>query len=348
MKKGTIWIGILVAIGIILAIVFAIFLAKFALNKIKQPAPLKRGIHLVLQVVTDDALNIETDQRIMYLKNQFKKKNIEFGTIIKDKTGQFSIQKINPDQEGQIKELLDDDFREWNYVVIGNTVSLHLRPNAANYLRDQCVEIAMEIIRGRLDELGLKRAFIQRQGLEGDRIIVELPQVKNPERAINITKTTAFLEWKLVKAGPAPDRETLLKDYGGEVPEDMVVLKGDPRRTEGGYYLVSQVAIITGRDIIKARRSADEWNSPAVSFTLESDGAERFYHFTSENIEKPLAIVLDGKIQSVATIQDRIRDSGMIHGRFTIEEAEDLALVLRAGALPASIRILEQRTIELP
>ena len=174
---------------------------------------------------------------------------------------------------------------------------------------------------------------------------MELPGVENPERVKNIIKTTAFLEWKLVKAGPAPDQEALLKDFGGDVPGDMQVLRGDPRRTEGGYYLVSQVAAITGKDLLDARSSIDEWNNPAVSFSLNSDGARRFSKFTSENIGKPLSIVLDGKIQEVATIQDRISDSGIIHGRFTQEQAEDIALVLRAGALPASIKYLEERTI---
>jgi preprotein translocase subunit SecD len=162
---------------------------------------------------------------------------------------------------------------------------------------------------------------------------------------IKIINTTALLEWKLVRGGPAPDTETLLQEYGGEIPEDMEVLKGDPQRTEGGYYLLSSVSVITGKDLRSARRSVDEWNNPAVSFTLDSDGAKRFDKFTSENIGKPLSIVLDGRVQSVATIQDRISDSGIIHGRFTIEDADDLALILRAGALPASIKTLENRTI---
>ncbi len=169
--------------------------------------------------------------------------------------------------------------------------------------------------------------------------------MENPERVKNIIKTTALLEWKMVKGGPAPDKETLLKDFGGEVPEDMEILRGDPKRTEGGYYLVNRVAVVTGKDLRNARRSVDEWNNPAVAFTLNPDGGKRFYKATSENIGKPLSVVLDGKIQVVATIEDRISDSGIIRGRYTIEEADDIALVLRAGALPASIKYLEERTI---
>jgi preprotein translocase subunit SecD len=161
----------------------------------------------------------------------------------------------------------------------------------------------------------------------------------------DIIKRTALLEWKLVKAGPAPDRETLLADFGGNVPDDQQVIRGDPQRTEGGYYLVTQVAPVTGKDLRDARPSVDEWNNPAVLFSLNSDGARRFAKLTGENVNKPLSIILDGKIQEVANIEERISDSGMIRGRFTQDSAEDIALVLRAGALPASIKYLEERTI---
>ncbi len=339
MRKGLRWKVLLVLIVVGLSLFITLK------KKINYGLDLKGGIHLVLQVMTDDAINIETDQEITRLQEQLKKKNIEFKTITKGKIGEFSIEEINPDQEGKLKEVLDEYFREWNYTIIGRRANLSLRTNVAQYLKDQSVRQALETIRNRVDELGLTEPTIQRQGLGGERIIVELPGVENPERVKNIIKTTALLEWKLVKAGPAPDRETLLKDYGGEVPPDMEILRGDPKRTEGAYYLVERVAVVTGKDLRNARRSVDEWNNPAVAFSLNPDGARRFYKITSENIGKPLSVVLDGKIQVVATIQDRISDSGIIHGRYTEEEAEDIALVLRAGALPASIKYLEERTI---
>ncbi|MFP4081607.1 MAG: protein translocase subunit SecD [Candidatus Aminicenantes bacterium] len=341
MKKRLRWKLILVTAVVALAI----FLAYPPREKINLGLDLKGGMHLVLQVVTQDAINIETDQEIVRLHDQLQKKDIEYQTITKKEPGEFAVQDINPDQEGQLKDLLGDYFKEWNYSIIGKTATLSLKANVAQHLKDQSVRQALQTIRSRVDELGLAEPTIQRQGLSGSRIIVELPGVENPERVKNIIKTTALLEWKLVRAGPAPDKETLLKDFGGEVPEDMEILRGDPLRTEGGYYLVDKVASVTGKDLRNARRSVDEWNNPAVSFSLDSDGAKRFYKLTSDNIGKPLAIVLDNKIQEVATIQDRISDSGIIHGRFSVEEAEDIALVLRAGALPASIKYLEERTI---
>ena len=341
MKKGLEWKIILTVLIIGLALLAAY------LKRIELGLDLKGGMHLVLQVVTDDAVNYETDQAVMRLGERLKRDDVEYGTIAKTTIGKFSLQEFNPEQEGKIKEILDDYFRDWDYMIVGNTVSLTIRPNIARYYREQSVNQAQETIRSRVDELGLTEPTIQRQGLTtgSDRIIVELPGVENPDRVKNILKTTALLEWKLVKAGPAIDRETLLADFGGEVPEDLMVIRGDPRRTEGGYYLVTQVAPVTGKDLRDARPSVDEWNNPAVLFSFNADGSRRFAKLTGENINKPLSIILDGRIQEVANIEERIPDSGILRGQFTQESAEDIALVLRAGALPASIKYLEDRTI---
>jgi len=342
MKKGLRWKSALV----VLITALSIFLFYPPKKRIHLGLDLKGGIHLVLQVMTDDALNIETNQEILRLEEQLKKKNIQYDKILRGNPGHFSIQEINLDQEGQLKDLLDEYFKEWDYTVSGKSFALSLKPQYVTTLRDLSVRQALETIRNRVDELGLSEPTIQRQGgMTGERIIVELPGVENPERVQNILKTTAMLEWKLVKAGPAADQETLVKDSGGKIPEDSEILRGDLKRTEGGYYLVSRVPAVTGKDLRNARRSVDEWNNPAVSFVLSPEGGKRFYKFTSDNIGKPLAVVLDGKIQQVATIKDRIAESGIIHGRFTPDEAEDIALVLRAGALPASIKILENRTV---
>jgi preprotein translocase subunit SecD len=340
MRKDLRWKVILV----LAVIVTAVFFSYPPSEKIHLGLDLKGGMHLVLEVITDDALSIETDQEILRLEDLLKRENLEYTTVSKEDIIRFSIQEINLDQEEEIKDLLDDYFKDWDYSITGNLVSFSLKPGAENHLRDLSVRQARETIQNRVDELGLADPIIQRQGT-GNRIIVELPGVENPDRIKNIIKTTALLEWKLVLGGPAPDRETLLQNFGGEVPSDAEILRGDPDRTEGGYYLVSRVAPVTGKDMINARRSTDEWNNPAVLFTLNAEAGRRFYKFTSDNLNKPLSIILDGKIQEVATIRDRISDRGIIHGTYAIEEADDLALILRAGPLPASVRYLEERSI---
>lgn len=340
MRKDLRWKGILVLAVIILAV----YLSYPPSEKIHLGLDLKGGMHLVLEVITEDALSIETGQEILRLEDQLKRKKLEYTTVAKDGISQFSIQEINLDQENEVKDILDEFFKDWDYSITGNTVSVSLKSGAINYLKDLSVRQAKETIQNRVDELGLAEPTIQRQGT-GNRIIVELPGVENFDRIKNIIKTTALLEWRLVLGGPAPDTETLLQDLGGEVPSDAEIMRGDLERTQGGYYLVSKVAPVTGKDLINARRSTDEWNNPSVLFTLNAEAGRRFYQFTSDNLNKPLSIILDGKIQEVATIRDRIPDRGIIHGTYSIEEADDLALILRAGPLPASVRYLEERSI---
>lgn len=341
MKKRLHW-KIILTIAIIVG---AIILAFPPREKIKLGLDLKGGIHLVLQVMTEDAINIETDQEIVRLQDLIKKRDIALKGATKDRPGQFSLQGLNPDQEGKTRDLLDEYFRDWDYTLIGERATISLKATVVQYIRDQAVNQALETIRNRIDQFGVAEPLIQRHGAE--RIIVELPGIEDPERVKNLIKTTAILEWKLVKAGPAPDEETLLKDFGGAVPEDSEVIRGDPKRTQGGYFLVSKVATVTGKDLRTVRRSVDEWNNPAVAFTMHSEGGARFEKLTSENIGRQVAILLDGKVQSSPVVHSTIprTQGGIIQGRFTGEEADDLVVILRAGALPAGIKYLEERTI---
>ncbi|MGQ9672075.1 MAG: protein translocase subunit SecD [Candidatus Aminicenantales bacterium] len=343
MKKGLRWKVILI-IGVTILALYLIYPPK---EKINLGLDLQGGIHLVLQVMTEDAITIETDQEIARLQEQLKKKDLSPKGVIKGKLGQITIQGIPSDQEGKLRDLLDESFRDWDYILIGDSANLTMKSGVQQYLKEQAVTQALETIRNRVDQFGVAEPTIQRQGMAGDRIIIELPGVDDPERVKNLIKTTAILEWKLVKAGPAADEQTLLAPYGGSIPEDAEVLRGDPKRTEGGYYLLDRVAVVTGKDLRTVRRSVDEWNSPAVSFSLNPEGGRRFEKVTAENIGNSIAIVLDKKVISAPRVESRIpaASGGIIRGRFTIEEAEDLVVVLRAGALPASIKYLEERTI---
>jgi preprotein translocase subunit SecD len=168
-------------------------------------------------------------------------------------------------------------------------------------------------------------------------------------RAKDVIKSTALLELKEVVSGPASTREQLLQATGGSVPSDSEVLPAAPdsRAGQSGvvYYLVKRTPIVSGRDLRNARQSLDENNRPAVAFSLKPDGASRFGSWTGANIGKFLAIVLDGRIESAPVIEGRITDDGRIAGNFTVQEAQDLALKLRSGALPASLTYLEERTV---
>jgi preprotein translocase subunit SecD len=146
-------------------------------------------------------------------------------------------------------------------------------------------------------------------------------------------------------AGPYPTEEEALKEYSGVLPEDLMIMKTNPRRMDKGFYVLKKASVVTGKDLKNARRSQDNYGAPAVGFSLNSQGAGKFEKFTAANIGKRLSIVLDGRIESVASINDAISYDGIIQGRFTVQEVDDLVLVLRSGALPASVKELEQRTI---
>lgn len=342
MKRNLQW-KVILALAVTVGAIFLAF--PYNREKIRLGLDLRGGIHLVLQVLTEDALSVETDQEIARLQELFKKENVTFQTLVKETPGRMSVTGFLADQEGKVRDLLDQYARDWDYSFSGERAVLSLKAQASLYLREQAVEQARETILNRVDQIGVAEPVIQRQG--SDRILVELPGVDDPERVKDLIRVTALLEWKLVIAGPSPDEATLLQEYGGKVPEDMEVLKGDPKRGQGGFFLLSKVATVTGRDLRTVRRSVDEWNNPAVSFTMGPEGGARFEQTTGDNIGKRIAIVLDGKVQSAPTVEARINrnQGGIIQGGFSAQEADDLVIVLKAGALPAGIRYLEERTI---
>jgi len=339
MKKGLRWKILLTLAVMVVSIIVAWPIQK----KIKLGLDLKGGVHLVMQIMTEDAVTMDTDQEILRLQDVFKKNNLAFTAMNREAPGKFTIQGLNPDEDSKVRDQLDQNLREWDYSFSGPLATVTMKAPVMQLMKDQAVDQSVETIRNRIDQFGVAEPIIQRYGRE--QIIVELPGVDNPEHVQSIIKTAAILEWKLVKAGPAADEATLLKDFGGKVPEDMEIVRGDPKRGTEGYYLVSKVAAVTGKDLRLVRRSVDEWNQPAVAFQLKPDGARRFEQVTGENIGKPLAIILDKKVQSAPNINARISDSGIIQGHFTVEAADDLVLVLKSGSLPAGIKTLENRTI---
>ena len=345
MKKNLRWKVILV----LAVIALTVFLSFPPGKKIQLGLDLSGGVHLVLQVMTDDALNHETDQVILRLQEEMDKELITYEAMSKDKNrvGRFTIQQFESGKEGQVRDIVDEYVgTTWDLAFSGGNATLAMKQRLILDLRDMAVRQSEETIWNRVDELGLTEPTIQRQGgVNGDRIIVELPGVENSERVLDIISKTARLEWKLVNAA-ADDVEILLMEFGGEVPSDMEVFEGDPEKAERRYYLLNRVNEVTGKDLRMARRSSDDYNNPVVLFTLSPEGGKQFHKTTQDNVGRQLAIVLDDIVQSAPVIEDVIpTGSGRISGRYTMDEADDLSLVLRAGAMPATIKFLEQRTI---
>lgn len=201
--------------------------------------------------------------------------------------------------------------------------------------KEGATERALEIIRNRVDQFGVKEPLIHRQGKEG--IVVELPGVTDRERALALLGKTALLEFKLV----SDDDELISKAKQDNIPEGYELHTDEA----GESILVEQKASLTGSALSDARVDFGSYGEPEVHFTLNREGARKFSKLTGENIGRRLAIILDARLQAAPVIQSRIQDAGRITGRYTREQASDLAIVLRAGALPAPIQVEEERTV---
>jgi preprotein translocase subunit SecD len=341
---------------ILLVVGIAAFSAYPLDKKIKLGLDLRGGMHLVLRVQTEDALRSELDkdmERLIKLAGEGGIEGLTGRTV--DKTS-FAVSGASTDQVGDLADLAGKnlfttqgaaayEMRRESGDAVFSMVPVHV-----NNLEQMAVRQAVETIRNRIDAFGVAEPVIQ--PISGtDRILVQLPGVDDPERVRDLIKRTAFLEFRLTDfpraGGSGTSREAILEHYGGSLPDGVEIMEA-ANRAPGGqplYFAVERKRVVTGRDLKTARPSAGQFNQPVVSFTLTPEGGRLFGEATGANVGRGLAIVLDGKVASAPVINSRITDSGVIEGRFTQREVEDLAMVLRTGALPAGITYLEERTV---
>jgi preprotein translocase subunit SecD len=321
-------------------------------ERVRLGLDLKGGVHLVMRVQTDDALKLETETTAERLREELARRNIAVASITPEGPTRFRVSGVPADQDAEFRRIAEEQtgalFNRQSGA--GGTYTFVLKPNMEITLREEAVRQALQTIERRVNDLGVAEPIVAPHGAGGNQILVQLPGVTDVARAKEIIRSTALLELKLVEDGPAPSREALLQSRNGIVPPGMEVVSGVDDGTLGAsggtvFYLVREVAAVTGRDLRNARPTLDENNRPAVSFSLNQEGARKFGRVTGENIGRQLAIILDGRVQSAPRIESRITDEGRITGSFTTEEAQDLALVLRSGALPASLTYLEERTV---
>lgn len=337
----------------ILTILAVVGLSIFAFyppgEKVKLGLDLKGGVHLVLRVVTDDALRLEAQTSADRVVEQLKAANIPVTATVVNATS-FTV-TVPPDHDAAFRAStalveLDPNYERASGA---GTYTFTLRPNIAVNLREDTVNQALQTIERRVNELGVAEPLVARHSA-ADQILVQLPGVTDVDRAKEIIRSTAQLELKQVEQGPFSDEAAARQALGNIVPPDMQILPGTLEAAPGqpagtGYYVVRRVPAVTGRDLRNARPTLDENNRPAVSFSLNQEGARKFGNFTQANIGKQLAIVMDNRVVSAPQIQSRIDDEGRITGNFTTQESQDLSLVLRSGALPANLTYLEERTV---
>ena len=335
----------------LLAIVAVTALAAWGVyppaDQIRLGLDLSGGAHLVLRVETSDALQVETETAAEQLGEQMSLQGMEAATVIPADATTIRVEGVPGERDAAFRQLSDERLaasydREPG---AGGSYTFRMRGPVSSSLREEAVRQALQTIERRVNELGVSEPIVAPHGIGGDQILVQLPGVSDVARAKALIRSTSLLELKLVEEGPAVSREALLQTRNGVVPPDMeIATQPAGAGTEPFYYLVRRVAAISGRDLRNARPSLDEFNQPAVSFTLNREGARKMGDITGANLGRGLAIILDGQVRSAPTIQGRITDSGQITG-VSQQEAEDLQITLRSGALPASLTYLEERTV---
>jgi preprotein translocase subunit SecD len=330
-------------------------------HQIKLGLDLQGGTHLILQVQVQEAISQETDQTVDRLTSQLRSKNIHYDEVRRADDTHILVRNIDPSQLSTFRDMVNAQYANvWD---LGPTAgdpsgyTLTVRPSAIAQIKDSTMTQSLETIERRINALGLTEPTIQRRGGRNDNeILVQLPGEGDPTRAKGVIQAGGQLELRLVEDPRTYSSESeALASHGGILPPGTELVSGrsETRNASGiqdsgvSWYVLSRAPVVTGRDLRSAVETRNT-NNPGqfqVNFTLSPDAARRFGPFTEQNKGRQMAIVLEHRVYSAPVINGRIDDNGMIEGNFSQETAHDLALVLRAGALPASIKYLEERTV---
>jgi preprotein translocase subunit SecD len=344
MNKNLRW-KLVVIVAVIALAIFAFYPPQ---QKVNLGLDLRGGVHLVLRVQTDDALKLETETTVERLRDALTRGGVATTRLEATSSTEFVAEGIQND--AAFRQAAVDADAVFNRSSGAGSYTYTMKPNVATQLREETVNQALQTIERRVNELGVAEPVVARQGAQ-DQILVELPGVSDVQRAKELIRSTAQLELKLVEQGPFPTEQAARDAYNNNLPPDTQIVPGQADGAGAGgtpsgvFYVVRRTSVVTGRDLRNARPTLDENNLPAVSFSFNQEGARKFGIATEQNIGKQLAIILDGRVRSAPVIQSRITDEGRISGAFTQQEVQDQSMMLRSGALPASLTYLEERTV---
>ncbi len=327
-------------------------------NNIKLGLDLKGGSLLVLQIQVQDAFRSEAVLQIERLKEEMGRQGIAHGeldatepkTLAEADSIEIHVKGIAPEKTAAFRTMVSEQFSSWNLIPVNATdYRMTMKQTDALALKRDTLERSMSTIENRINGLGLAEASVQQRGgadTEAE-ILVSLPGLDDPGRVKAILQTAALLELYEVKQGPFARQEDLLAQTGGVLPAGTKMIRSRAGSSDQGegWYVVSRTPVVTGRDLRDARPSQDEYGKWETSFVLSQDAKGRFGRFTEANIGNRLAIVLDGQVRTAPTIQNRIDDQGRITGAASQQDASDLALVLRAGSLPARVVYLQDQMV---
>lgn len=330
-------------------------------HQIKLGLDLQGGTHLILQVQVQEAVAQETDQTVDRLTTAMRGKNIHYDEVRRVDDTHIIVRNVPPDQFTQFRDLLHDQFENTWAVSSApgetNATLLTMRPTAVSAIQETTMTQTLETIERRINALGLTEPTIQPHGRVGqdNEILVQLPGEGDPASAKRVIQAGGQLELKLVEDPQTyPSEAAALAAKGGILPPGTELVQGTSgARSPNGqsaadtWYVLNRTPAVTGRDLRSATESRNtempgQWQ---INFVLSSDAGRNFSRFTEQNVGRQMAIVLEKKVYSAPTIQSKIADQGRIDGNFSQESAHELAQILRAGALPASIKYLEERTV---
>ena len=329
-------------------------------KQIKLGLDLQGGTHLILQVQVQEAIAQETDTTVDRLTTLMRSKNIHYDEVRRLDDTHILVRNVDPAQNADFRDLVSQQYANvWDVASAAgetNGYTLTLRANAIAQIQESTMSQSLETIARRINALGLTEPTIQpRGGRNANEILVQLPGVGDPAEAKAVIQAGGQLELRLVEDPVTYPSVAAYMSQHTVMPAGTELVKGSVQnRTTNGvpdnsevWYLLDRAPVVTGRDLRSAveNRSTNNPGMWQINFTLSPDAARRFGPFTQTNIGHQMAIVLDHQVHSAPTIQGKIDDTGEITGNFSQDSAHELALVLRAGSLPASIKYLEERTV---
>ena len=371
MKKGIRGRLILILLTVVASIVFALpstpvysklpsWWGRFFPSKgVTLGLDLQGGMHLVLEVEAEKAVDNAVERNLLSLKESLEEQKINVQSIRKE--GREILLTFPPESNEAVTKIIDTEYPIFATQQEGaGEKVLIFRESEVKRILDSSTSQALETIRNRVDQFGVSEPLIQKQG--ANQILVQLPGIKDPQRAIELIGKTALLEFKLVAdfnpvVGQFPaqieaeQEQNFINEYKDKIsPDDQILFERNVDKESGRVtkhpYLVKKRAVLAGDLLTDARVSIGQFNDPYVSITFDAAGARLFEKVSEENRNKRLAIVLDNTIYSAPVIREKIGGGrAQISGSFTTEQANDLAIVLRAGALPAPVKIIQNVTV---
>jgi preprotein translocase subunit SecD len=367
MKKNILWRFVLIGITVVLAIIFFLpnmpvfqYMPEWWKNTMPDKGitlglDLQGGVHLVFEVEGDRAVEITTERISQAIRDLLGRKKL---TAEVSRNGLLIT--VSPNSM-EVRKAIEESYPILTPAETGTKLVYKLSDREAERIKDNAANQALETIRNRIDQFGVAEPTIHRQA--ANEIVVQLPGIKDPKRAIEIIGKTAQLEFKMVDdSSPlaaeipasirAGEEDALLAKFSGKISaEDEILFERLVNRETGEVtkrpVLMKKQTMMTGDLLTEAKVNIDQrFNEPYVSLTFNAAGAKLFEEITGANVKKRMAIILDGTVYSAPVIQERISGgNAQITGRFSMDEAKDLAIVLRAGALPAPIKMLQNVTV---